>query len=429
MNVWPFRSRCWVIVAIISPIIVPACLVSFDDWPDAVPSRGGAGFSGTSTGGQNGGGAASGGVPANGGAAGGGNGSIGGSAGAAICNDGIRQSPEQCDGSDLGGKTCATIGLGQNGSLGCTDQCVLDTSACAPILVLFGGAYSAYRTDVLGDTWEYSQKTWKQVAVAGPYARSNAGIVSSGKGVLLFGGYDSLGYFGDSWLWDGKTWTQVVGLTSQPSPRHGPAMARLGDQVILFGGWGSTGHLDDTWSWDGDTWTELYPEHRPFSSDGATLANLGGDRLVLFGGKTGGTVDAGFETFEWDPDKQDWLALSVTPHPLTPRWYIEGATWGGTVLLFGGVTGQATPNTVYGDTWLWNGSSWSLPSLTGSPPPARYYYAAGPTGSGVVVFGGCGVTGSLLSDTWEFDGTKWAQNPTPVPSTLGPRMYVQFAAR
>jgi hypothetical protein len=48
------------------------------------------------------------------------------------CGDGVRQDPEECDGADLGGATCLSIGLGP-GALECvTSSCYLNTAGCGP---------------------------------------------------------------------------------------------------------------------------------------------------------------------------------------------------------------------------------------------------------------------------------------------------------
>jgi hypothetical protein len=47
-----------------------------------------------------------------------------------VCGDGARQPPEVCDGPDLGGLTaCASLGLGA-GALSCTAACTINTSGC-----------------------------------------------------------------------------------------------------------------------------------------------------------------------------------------------------------------------------------------------------------------------------------------------------------
>lgn len=47
-----------------------------------------------------------------------------------VCGDGVQDPGEECDGDDLGGETCESIGLG-TGTLGCTENCMFDTSECS----------------------------------------------------------------------------------------------------------------------------------------------------------------------------------------------------------------------------------------------------------------------------------------------------------
>ena len=50
--------------------------------------------------------------------------------GATACNNNEKKDPgEQCDGSDLGGATCASLGF-TGGTLSCNTNCVFDTSGC-----------------------------------------------------------------------------------------------------------------------------------------------------------------------------------------------------------------------------------------------------------------------------------------------------------
>ena len=46
-----------------------------------------------------------------------------------LCGNGTVNAPEQCDGGDLGGATCVSLGF-EGGMLTCTSGCALDTSAC-----------------------------------------------------------------------------------------------------------------------------------------------------------------------------------------------------------------------------------------------------------------------------------------------------------
>jgi len=44
------------------------------------------------------------------------------------CGNGARDGSEQCDGTDLGGATCASLGFTPDGTLACTSGCSFDTS-------------------------------------------------------------------------------------------------------------------------------------------------------------------------------------------------------------------------------------------------------------------------------------------------------------
>jgi hypothetical protein len=52
--------------------------------------------------------------------------------GTGVCGDGQITAPEQCDGQNQGGQTCATVSMGActGGYLICTGQCIFDYSAC-----------------------------------------------------------------------------------------------------------------------------------------------------------------------------------------------------------------------------------------------------------------------------------------------------------
>jgi cysteine-rich repeat protein len=49
------------------------------------------------------------------------------------CGDGHKDPGEQCDGADLGGLTCVTLGYSQPGNLQCTVQCKLETGSCLAV--------------------------------------------------------------------------------------------------------------------------------------------------------------------------------------------------------------------------------------------------------------------------------------------------------
>lgn len=75
----------------------------------------------------------------------------------------------------------------------------------------------------------------------------------------------------------------------------------------------------------------------------------------------------------------------------------------GEVVLFGGVD-------TYDQTWLWNGQRWAQAHPASSPPgrfdsPAAYDPATGQ----VLIFGGRLADGEVAGDTWAWDGTTWTE--------------------
>src|ERR1022692_4944583 len=81
------------------------------------------------------------------------------------------------------------------------------------------------------------------------------------------------------------------------------------------------------------------------------------------------------------------------------------------LVLFGGNFGSGN----FGDTWTWDGTTWSLLSSTGPSARQGAAMAYDPATSQLVLFGGAGISG-VLRDTWTWNGTAWTQlSPTPSP--------------
>src|ERR1700690_837369 len=146
--------------------------------------------------------------------------------------------------------------------------------------------------------------------------------------------------------------------TPSPNPggrfEHAIAYDAAHGQVVLFGGLQGT---NDTWLWNGVTWTEAVPSNTP---------NNPGPR-----GNAAMVYDAAH----------------------------------GQVVMFGGIDNS---NTRLGDTWLWNGTSWTNANPANSPSPrdgtALVYDAAH---SQVVLYGGILQSGFANSETWVWNGTTW----------------------
>jgi len=71
------------------------------------------------------------------------------------------------------------------------------------------------------------------------------------------------------------------------------------------------------------------------------------------------------------------------------------------VVLFGGTNSSG----YLGDTWTFDGGSWTLVDVPPAPP-ARQGASMATLGNEIVLFGGQSNKGDL-SDTWTFDGGSW----------------------
>lgn len=93
------------------------------------------------------------------------------------------------------------------------------------------------------------------------------------------------------------------------------------------------------------------------------------------------------------------------------------------LVLFGGFTSPDgfAPS---GDTWTWNGTTWTDVTPAASPP-VRGAAAMAWDGHELVLFGGAGGTRTLLNDTWTWDGRSWTQRHPAAPPA--PRIAAAMA--
>jgi Kelch motif/Galactose oxidase, central domain len=318
---------------------------------------------------------------------------------------------------------CLPVGCGglalSNESM--PDRSPPDGASVAGEVVLFGGFAPSSPDLYSADTWTWNGTTWTEKNVLGPSARNGASMAPLGDSAVLAGGKDPSGItLSDTWVWNGTSWTKH--LVNGPD-REFQAMATLNDAVVLFGGAVYTAPpgrqlgLADTWIWNGASWA---PESvtGPSGRAWASMATLK-DSVVLFGGiqndseEDGGTAQSIFgDTWTWNGTS--WTQRFVIGP--SARWGAAMATLNGTVVLFGGDTGTAVQ---LGDTWIWNGMDWTYRDAPGPPPRAAASMAT--LNGRVVLFGGFQGSGAVatsrvFADTWIWDGNSWKQEDVPGPS-------------
>jgi hypothetical protein len=159
---------------------------------------------------------------------------------------------------------------------------------------------------------------------------------------------------------------------------------------------------------DGGSTEASSPESQPGSDAARTdSAAPGATHVLLFGGLDANGNGVLGDTWDWDGTTWTEITPTAGVSPL-PRAWPAGAALDGKVVMFGGEKCLLPPpsDCDVGDTWTFSGSTWTQQSVVG---PAAYHGALASTlGSNVVLWG---VTGpDDFPQTWSYNGTKWTQN-------------------
>lgn len=260
---------------------------------------------------------------------------------------------------------------------------------------------------------------WIDLSNVGPASPSRAFAAMAyhppSQKLVLFGGEmppgNTSGYNDDTWTWNGSVWTLETPASSPPAS-YGGGMAyhAASGKLVLFTGFAAV--TNETWTWDGSDWTHETPVVSPGDAWTVmyefTVAEHPADStVVLFGGIYIGD-DNSDDTWTWDGS--NWTLETPASSP-SPRRHASMAydSTRDEIVLYGGETGGFA--TVYDDTWIWNGSNWTEQFPVDDPGP-RCWQLMGDYPNRETVFFFGGVTGSPFGthgDTWEWDGTNWAQ--------------------
>jgi hypothetical protein len=200
--------------------------------------------------------------------------------------------------------------------------------------------------------------------------------------------------------------------TNPPSARAGIHGVGEGSNLWIFGGLTGSAPTfsNEMWRFDGTAWTNLTPATSPSARDWyASAWDAARSRYVLFGGRTlNGTaqVDAG-DT--WEFDGASWTQSTPAVSPSARRWsaMVFDPTLGKCV-LFGG---SAAGTTFLGDTWTWDGGTWTqLAPVTSPSPRARGWLEWDSQRGRALYFGGKNTTAATaLAETWSWNGSTWTQ--------------------
>ena len=256
-----------------------------------------------------------------------------------------------------------------------------------------------------------------------PYGSIGHSLTVVGNQALLFGGLNPLGRTVFSALWSAApgpsqvAWVLVRPALS-PDARFAHTAVRVAGRFLVFGGFTpSRQTLSDLWMFDQAAFVyqriASVLDQAPSPRASHTAAVYLDRFMYIFGG-----VYVSFEgnpvfyndLWSWDSTNQTWTqhnTTAVAPSP-SPRAKHAAVFNGGTMIVFGGLTGASLTN----DIWLYDvitglWTAWSSPGLSnqsGPAPSPRCGHAAAvlysPEGQPYLyVFGGRSDT-AALGDTW-----------------------------
>lgn len=182
-------------------------------------------------------------------------------------------------------------------------------------------------------------------------------------------------------------------------------------QVVLFGG----GSVADTWLWNGSNWTQASPAVSPPPRGAASMAfDAAHSQMVLFGGIQPNSATARLgDTWLWDGTNWTQPTVSNGPSARDGQAMAYDAVHG-QMVMFGGIDLNGSP---LNETWLWNGSTWTQASPAHVPSTRFSHSMAYDAATGQVMLFGGETNGQYTADTWIWSGTDWIlQNLTSAPS-------------
>jgi hypothetical protein len=271
------------------------------------------------------------------------------------------------------------------------------------VVLLFGGSGAS----TLGDLWAWDGTRWTRLATTGPSVRDDAIFVydATRQRAVLFGGRSGQTLLSDTWEWDGTSWSQKTGSAPEARLHAVGAFDAQRGVVRIYGGVGADDvPRTDTWEWNGTTWTRASTAGPANRGSNHMAYDRGRQRtMALLFQRTAPNADQTYPTDLWEWTGTAWVAVAGTGPAFSPIQPMVGLGATGGLLLFDGGVLQGTAS-----TWIWQNAQWSRASTTGPSLRNGHAMAYDVTRNRVVLFGGFR-SGQDFADTWEWDGTRWAQ--------------------
>jgi cysteine-rich repeat protein len=269
--------------------------------------------------------------------------------------------------------------------------------------------------DGCSGTCQPEHPDWGQIGLGSPVGRYGAAMgYDAYRGrMVLFGGASGNGatQYADTWQYDGTSWVQIPTVV-KPSPRYSASMVfdPIRKRLLMYGGFSTGDGIDELWELDGEAWKQVFPTsgvRPPGRGHAGVVYDSKRDRLVIFGGATEPTTfSAGHvlgDTWEWNGST--WTEITSAGPPL--RWghvMVFDPVRGVSVMAGGYNTSPGSSPPVLQGTWEYDGA-WTMKSGSN---PTEFILADGaydPISKTPIVYGGEG--GGYSNNTYSWNGSAW----------------------
>ncbi|XP_062091852.1 protein GLUTELIN PRECURSOR ACCUMULATION 3 [Humulus lupulus] len=209
-----------------------------------------------------------------------------------------------------------------------------------------------------------------------------------------------------------------------PQPRSGHTAVNIGkSKVVVFGGLFDKKFLSDTIVYDIEKKLWFHPECTGSGSDGQVgpsprafhVAVAIDCHMFIFGGRLGSNRFGDFWVL--DTDIWQWSELTSFGDLPSPRDFAAASAIANRkIVMYGGWDGKKWLSDVYVlDTMS---LEWTELPVTGSLPPPRCGHTATMVEKRLLVYGGRGGGGPIMSDLWALKGLVEEDNETPAWTQL-----------
>jgi hypothetical protein len=258
------------------------------------------------------------------------------------------------------------------------------------------------------DLWSFDGSSWTMTGRAGD-ERSGIGLAfdSKRKKIYSFGGFAGNRSLDDLRVLEEGNWKTLAHLPEMTAAEPGLVYDAGRDRLVVFGGSSGRGQVNGhTWEWDGSSWKQFSGEGPGGRQAFAMVYDAKLGRTIIFGGM--GTTPEQVFGDTWTFDGKKWEKLGVVGPGERMSTGFAYDSKRGRMIIFGGMQAGKMMN----DTWAFDSNSWKLLASDGPPARAMGFMAYDEQRDRLVLFGGRKGWPNDLSDTWEFDGTRWKEaNP------------------